>query len=193
MTQTGGCAGYRDHVGDRLDEVCAAVRDVFAARSCVCGLVRDDAVEFVAGDGDGAERLKGTRLDLGRGIAGYVAQTGIAVEVHDVPTDERFASHLPVHEEYVPATLLGAPLLDDDGAVRGVLHVLDPACAVLDEMREAVGSALPVLRVVAAELAPVAAQTRPDSEYAEPPPVWTLSRAEAIRRAVKSAHRSRTS
>ncbi|QIG43780.1 GAF domain-containing protein [Nocardioides anomalus] len=180
-------------MGEELDEVCAAVRDVFAARACVCGLVRGDVVEFVAGDGQGAERLKGTRLRVGQGIAGYVAQAGVAVEVHDVPTDERFASHLPVHEEYVPATLIGAPLFDDHGAVRGVLHVLDPACEVLDELRDAVGSPLPVLRVVADELARMAGQTRPDSEYAVPPPVWTLSRAEAIRRAVKSAQRSRTS
>jgi signal transduction protein with GAF and PtsI domain len=139
----------------QLTEACASVRDVFDAKACVCAIVDEsgDHLEFVAGDGLGVDRLLGQRLRVGEGIAGYVAQSGMPVEVPQVSSDDRFAGWLPVHEEYVPEALIGAPLLDHDGRVIGVLHVLDPSADVAAGAHHTVGAFLPVLAVVAAEVA----------------------------------------
>ena len=139
----------------QLTEACASVRDVFDAKACVCALVDESGefLEFVAGDGKGVDLLLGQRLRVGEGIAGYVAQSGIPVEVPHVSSDARFAAWLPVHDEYVPEALIGAPLLGRDGRVLGVLHVLDPSADVSAGAHHTVGAFLPVLGVVAAEVA----------------------------------------
>jgi len=137
-----------------LTELCASVRELFDAKACVCAVVDEgeDCLEFVAGDGAGVGLLLGQRLRVGEGIAGYVAQAGVPVEVARVREDERWAAWLPVHAEYVPDALLGAPVTDERGRVVGVLNVLDPSPEVAAEARLAVGGALPALAVVAAEL-----------------------------------------
>ena len=138
-----------------LTELCASVRDLFDAKACVCAVVDDEGegLEFVAGDGAGVGLLIGQQLRVGEGIAGYVAQAGVPVEVPDVRRDDRWAAGLPVHVEYVPDGLLGVPVTDESGRVVGVLQVLDPSPEVAAEARSAVGGVLPVLAVVAAELA----------------------------------------
>jgi signal transduction protein with GAF and PtsI domain len=138
-----------------LTELCASVRDLFDAKACVCAVVDDatECLEFVAGDGAGVGLLVGQRLRVGEGIAGYVAQAGVPVEVACVREDDRWAAGLPVHAEYVPDSLLGVPLTDERGRVVGVLNVLDPSPEVAAEARSAVGGALPAVAVVAAELA----------------------------------------
>jgi signal transduction protein with GAF and PtsI domain len=138
-----------------LTELCASVRELFDARACVCAVVDEgkDCLEFVAGDGAGVHLLLGQRLPVGEGIAGYVAQAGVPVDVACVREDDRWAARLPVHAEYVPDALLGVPLTDERGRVVGVLNVLDPSPEVAAEARSAVGGPLPALAVVAAEVA----------------------------------------
>jgi signal transduction protein with GAF and PtsI domain len=167
-----------------LTELCASIRELFDAKACVCAVVDHAAgrLEFVAGDGAGVGLLMGQRLLVGEGIAGYVAQTGLPVEVHDAPTDERFAARFSVDRAYVPASLLAAPLTAPDERVIGVLTVLDPAREVLEEADDEVGSALPLLQVVAGQISDVlVGQAFPDSVYAGPGPS-TFASADANRR-----------
>src|SRR5262245_61393525 len=138
-----------------ITELCACVRELFDAKACVCAVVdeTDERLEFNAGDGAGVSSLVGQRLLVGEGISGYVAQAGVPVEVPQVRSDDRWASGLLVHDEYVPDGLLGVPVTDECGRVVGVLNVLDPSPEVAAEAQCAVGGALPALAVVAAELA----------------------------------------
>jgi signal transduction protein with GAF and PtsI domain len=138
-----------------LTELCASIRELFDAKACVCAVVDHAAgrLEFVAGDGAGVGLLMGQRLLVGEGIAGYVAQAGVPVEVPRVREDDRWQAGLPVHAEYVPEGLLGVPVTGADGRVVGVLQVLDPSPDVAAEAQSAVGGPLPALAVVAAELA----------------------------------------
>jgi signal transduction protein with GAF and PtsI domain len=145
-----------------LDEACASVRDVFDARTCLCGVLgADGELEFVAGDGHGASVLVGTRLRDGEGIAGFVAQAGIPVEVEQVRDDERFAARLGVPEEFVPTRLLGAPLIGPDERVLGVLNVLDPSPVVVAEITAASGGVVSVLALLAADVARLVADQPP--------------------------------
>jgi phosphoserine phosphatase RsbU/P len=138
-----------------ITELCASVRELFDAESCVCAVVESGAehLEFVAGDGAGVDALVGQRLRVGEGITGYIAQAGVPVEVHPVRDDERRLPGFPANVDYVPEVLLGVPLSDESGRVVGVLSVLDPADEVVAEARAAGGGMLPALTIVAAELA----------------------------------------
>lgn len=106
----------------------AAIRSLFGAAACSCALVDDDDenLTFVAADGEGAAEIVGVRLPIGRGIAGWAVMSGQPIAVRDVQTDARFARDVAESTNYVPTSVLAAPLHDRDGEALGVIEVLDP-------------------------------------------------------------------
>jgi signal transduction protein with GAF and PtsI domain len=111
-----------------LTAACATTRNVFGAAACSCALATDDGaeLEFVAADGAGADAIVGVRLPVSRGIAGFVALSGQPMATSDVAADRRFARDVAESTDYVPDTILAAPLLDEQGETIGVVEVLDP-------------------------------------------------------------------
>lgn len=81
---------------------------------------------FEASSGAGEDLLVGRAIPAGRGIAGWVFQTGETIAVADLAADVRFDRSFAESTGYVPDTILAAPLLRDDTTI-GVLEVLDPA------------------------------------------------------------------
>lgn len=143
---------------DPVSELCAHVRELFGAHGCVCArLLQGGDLEFVAGAGPSWGPMLGTRLAAGTGLTGYVARTGMPLEVVDVPHDVRFASDqtraAQVSSGYVPTWFLGVPLLDGGDDVVGVLSVVDPDPDIVRELTAGAGSALPALVIVASEVA----------------------------------------
>jgi signal transduction protein with GAF and PtsI domain len=143
-----------------LQAACAATRGLFGAAACSCALAVEDGgeLEFVAADGAGAENIVGVRLPISRGIAGFVALSGQAIAIADLASDERFARDIAEATEYVPSSILAAPLLDQDGETMGVLEVLDPAHPDDDSRMGAqrgTVAELAALTVVAASMASV--------------------------------------
>jgi len=70
--------------------------------------------------------LPSIRLPAGRGLVGYVAQTGEVVRLDDVRSDERFDPSVDRATGYTTRTMLVAPIREDDaGPVRGVVQVLN--------------------------------------------------------------------
>lgn len=112
---------------DELQAATASVRTMFGAAACSCALASEDGSEltFVAADGAGAAGIVGVSIPVRRGIAGWVALTAQPIAVADVSRDDRFARDVAEATEYVPTTVLAAPLLDD-GETVGVIEVLDP-------------------------------------------------------------------
>ncbi len=106
-----------------------AIRALFGAAAASCALVTEsgDRLVFVAADGAGADRIRGVELPIGRGIAGWAVMADQAIAVRDVVRDTRFARDVAEATEYVPNTVLAAPIPLPDGEVGGVLEVLDPA------------------------------------------------------------------
>jgi GAF domain-containing protein len=111
-----------------LTVACASLRGLLGAAACSCALADEDGaeLEFAAASGAGADAIVGVRLPVSRGIAGFVAMSGQPIVVGDVATDQRFARDVAEATDYVPTTIMGAPLLDEDGETLGVLSVLDP-------------------------------------------------------------------
>lgn len=71
-----------------------------------------------------AQELKGIRLKMGEGIAGWVAQTGQSLLIPDVSKDSRFAHHVAKELEYPVSSILCAPLKIRD-RVLGVIELIN--------------------------------------------------------------------
>ena len=106
--------------------ITAVAQRYFGAAACSIAQVDDDAEElvYVAASGAGADAVTGIRLPIGRGIAGWVAQSGQPIAVSDLSRDTRFARDVAESTSYVPTALLAVPIQSDDHLL-GVLSVLD--------------------------------------------------------------------
>lgn len=124
-----GTAIGPDELDRELRGAVASIREVFGAAACSFAQVEPDggSLRFVAADGAGAERIVGVRLPVSRGIVGWVAMSGEPIQVADVATDRRFARDVAESTDYVPTTILAAPVQDGHGDIAGVVEVLDPA------------------------------------------------------------------
>jgi signal transduction protein with GAF and PtsI domain len=113
---------------EELTRTASAVRALFGAAACSIARAVDDggALEFVAADGAGARQIIGVTLPVSRGIAGWVAVSGSPMQVREVADDSRFARDVAERTEYIPQTILAAPVMDEHGETIGVIEVLDP-------------------------------------------------------------------
>ena len=79
----------------------------------------------------------GTRVPIGKGIAGFVALNGVTVNVPDASVDERFNPDVDVATGYTTKSVLAVPVRSDPGgpvlAVVQVLYlVVARPCVVCD-------------------------------------------------------------
>jgi Nif-specific regulatory protein len=65
------------------------------------------------------------RLPPGQGVAGHVAETGVPALLDDASRDPRFFPGVDQMTGYVTRSMLAVPVRDGDGAIRGVLQVLN--------------------------------------------------------------------
>ena len=115
-------------ISDDLTPSVAAVRALFGAAACSCALVDPDGatLTFVAADGAGAAEIVGVSLPVSRGIAGWAVMSGQPIAARDVRADPRFARDVAESTQYVPESIMAAPMFDRDGETLGVVSVLDP-------------------------------------------------------------------
>jgi len=109
-----------------LDSVVEVARAIFGARAASIFLLDEarDELVFEAIAGEGSDRLVGTRVPSGTGIAGWVLVTRQPLVIEDVGSDTRFAGDFAQTTGYVPRGLMAVPLLHQE-RVLGVLEVLD--------------------------------------------------------------------
>src|SRR4051794_5721478 len=110
-----------------LRGVADAARAALDARAASVALVdpRTGDLVFEAVAGGGGPELLGASFRADQGIAGHVVQTGTALAIDDLSRDPRFARDIAVETGYEPEALAASPI-PVDGAVVGVLSVLDP-------------------------------------------------------------------
>ena len=111
---------------DGMRGVTAVALRYFNAAACSIAVVDDEAEEllYVAASGAGADAVVGMRLPVGRGIGGWVAQSGQPIAVSDLSRDTRFARDVAESTSYVPNALLAVPI-ENGERLLGVLSVLD--------------------------------------------------------------------
>lgn len=133
-----------------LNRATASIRALFDAAAASCALVQSEGSEirFIAANGIGASMITGKIMPVERGIAGWVAMTGQSIAIADVSVDARFARDVAEETNYVPTSILAAPLLGEDGEVLGVIEVLDARA-----LNENTGRALDILGLIGSQLA----------------------------------------
>jgi GAF domain-containing protein len=90
---------------------------------------------FEAVAGEGEDRLRGTRLPAGTGIAGWVAASGQPLLIENVSESPMFALSAAESTGYVPISIMAAPLIRE-GSTVGVIEVLDHGTQPRDELRQ---------------------------------------------------------
>ena len=109
-----------------LVDLCRTLRGRLGGAACSVARLEGAALEYVAADGEGAAEIVGTRLDGGRGVAGFVVAAAQSVYLDEVAAAPRFARDVAESTGYVPTGILAVPVVGDDG-ILGVLTVLDPS------------------------------------------------------------------
>lgn len=109
-----------------LQSVVLAARAIFDAAASSIFLLdkmtNELVFEAVAGEGEGV--LVGSRFSASKGIAGWVLVSAQPIIVDRVDDDPRWARDIAEATNYVPATLMAAPVVCDEEPI-GVLEVLD--------------------------------------------------------------------
>jgi GAF domain-containing protein len=109
-----------------LTALCETGRVAADAAACSVSVLDEQAGElrYIAAAGAGADQIVGTRLPLGKGIAGFVASSGQGISVSEARQDPRFAEDIALSTGYVPTALLAVPIRHRDDTL-GVLSLLD--------------------------------------------------------------------
>lgn len=112
-----------DHI---LDTLMREVRQVFEAQGGSVALLDRERGELVfrAADGPGAERVRGWRLKLGQGIAGWVAREGRPALVADASRDPRFYPEVDTVTGLRTQSVLCVPLCHQERVI-GVVEVIN--------------------------------------------------------------------
>lgn len=86
-----------------------------------------DGLRFRAASGPAADKLIDTVIPLDKGIAGYVCQLGVGIEVQDAQRDRRHNARVDRKTGYTTHAMLALPVrADSGGAVYGCLELLNP-------------------------------------------------------------------
>ncbi|MEW6717682.1 MAG: GAF domain-containing protein [Chloroflexota bacterium] len=86
---------------------------------------------FQAATGAGAQNVLGLQLDVGQGIAGWVAKEGRPLIVPEVQEDPRFFSEFDRKTGFVSRAIACAPIITQ-GKVTGILQAINPISGAFD-------------------------------------------------------------
>ena len=103
--------------------IMAKVTELMEAERSTLYLLTDDARQLVSKVSQGSEQIE-IRLDVGEGIAGWVAKTREIVNIPDAYVDRRFQPAVDHKTGYRTRSILSVPMLGTPGLV-GVLQVLN--------------------------------------------------------------------
>ncbi len=96
------------------------------ARSASIALIdkKSNQLVFIESTDPQSEKLKGIAIPLGKGIAGNVAQTGVAVRVEDVHKDPRFYEKVDLQLRQKTGSYICSPLIAD-GEIIGTAQLMN--------------------------------------------------------------------
>jgi diguanylate cyclase (GGDEF)-like protein len=109
-----------------LETIMNKVQDLLRPQHWSLLLLDDDGrhLRFEIAVGTSGETLKGSRLRLGEGIAGWVAETGQSLLVPDARSDERFCRRFDELCEFTTRSLICVPM-KIRGKVLGVIELVN--------------------------------------------------------------------
>ncbi len=96
------------------------------------------------------------RLPIGKGIAGYVAQTGETINLTDAYQDPRFNPEVDMKTGYRTKTVLCRPIKDKDGKIVGVFQLINKKDGIFTKKDEEMLDALAIHASIAIQNAKMA-------------------------------------
>jgi signal transduction histidine kinase/putative methionine-R-sulfoxide reductase with GAF domain len=126
------------------------VTELMEADRSTLFLVTDDGSQLWSKVIQGSEVVE-IRLDVGEGVAGWVAQTREIVNIPDAYADQRFQPNVDLKSGYRTRSILSVPMLGALGGLVGVLQVLNKADGVFTVPDEDLMSALASQAAIAIE------------------------------------------
>lgn len=117
------------------------VREIMAADRATLFLLSDDRQELWSKVLDGSE-VQEIRLNVGEGIAGWVAISGEVVNIADAYIDERFQPAVDLRSGYRTKSILCVAMRDSTGEIIGVLQLLNKTGGPFTSVDEDLLSAL---------------------------------------------------
>jgi len=112
----------------KLDELLAVVMDkvtgLMDAERSTLFLVDEASGELWSTVTQGVKNTE-IRLRIGQGVAGWVAQTGKSINIHDAYDDPRFNPEVDAKTGFQTRSILCQPIRNQDGKILGVLQVLN--------------------------------------------------------------------
>ncbi|HLL25254.1 MAG TPA: GAF domain-containing protein [Kofleriaceae bacterium] len=107
-----------------LNLIMTKVQELMEADRATLYLVTEDGRHLWSKVVQGGERVE-IRLEVGDGIAGWVAQTREIVNIPDAYADQRFQPAVDMKSGYRTRSILSVPMLGALGGLVGVLQVLN--------------------------------------------------------------------
>lgn len=83
-----------------------------------------DELYFEIVVGEGADKVKGIRLKIGEGVAGWVAEKGVSLLVPDVNKDPRFSKKVDESSKFTTKSIIAVPL-KSRGKCLGVIELIN--------------------------------------------------------------------
>jgi signal transduction histidine kinase len=107
-----------------LTLIMTKVTELMEADRSTLFVVTEDGRQLWSKVSQGSERVE-IRLDVGEGIAGWVAETREIVNIPDAYADQRFQPAVDLKSGYRTRSILSVPMLGALGGLVGVLQVLN--------------------------------------------------------------------
>ena len=107
-----------------LELIMTKVTELMEADRSTLFVVSEDGKQLWSKISQGSERVE-IRLDVGEGIAGWVAKTHEVVNIPDAYVDKRFQPAVDQKSGYRTRSILSVPMLGALGGLVGVLQVLN--------------------------------------------------------------------
>ena len=127
LLESGSLVGTEEELYQLLDTIMDATSEVFSAEASSLLLVEEEtnSVFFKIATGDKGEMVEGVHLEMGEGIAGWVAESGQPLVVNSPEDDPRHAWLLASIINFQTKSILCVPLKDEKEVVVGVIEVLN--------------------------------------------------------------------
>jgi class 3 adenylate cyclase/DNA-binding response OmpR family regulator len=145
-----------------LEQILELSRDVMTAEASSLLVLDKDTgkLQFVVARGAAEHALKATTVDLGQGIAGWVAQTGEPLLIADAYEDPRFDPSYDQRTGFRTRSLLTVPIVIK-GEIAGVVQVMNKvSTAVFDDRDLRLFQSFASMASIALENARLFEQTR---------------------------------
>jgi putative nucleotidyltransferase with HDIG domain len=127
LTGVGMAISSKLELNELLDTIMYLATSVMRVEASSLLLLTDDEkqLEFAVALGDRGPDLKGSRVAVGQGIAGWVAKHGTPLIVNDVTKDPRWDDRIARELRFETLSILCVPMKAGDELV-GVIEVLNP-------------------------------------------------------------------